>query len=547
MSSATRRLSWMPQIIVVALLFCAPQSLRAEITNDAVAAELRQIIVSDTKTIGTDDGDERLFGVYTYYEERDFKPLWVRDNGTKAKAKDFLDIIRAAEEDGLDPNNYRANEIAARIDAQDPRSLAELDLLLSRSFIDYGNDISVGRVIPDQVGTDIHIKPKGPGPLTLLDGVEQAEDMGPYVDSLAPASANYARLKEALMLYRDIEARGGWPSLPEGPTMKPGTVDARTPLLRRLLIATADLSASAPDMNELYDGAVVEGVKLFQERHGLTADGVIGPGTLEALNVPVEERIRQLVLNMERRRWMPDDTGKYYVFVNLADQYLKIVDDDRTVHDAKLVVGKPFSRTPIFTQKMSYIVFNPYWNVPTSIAVNEYLPKLKANPAALAAQNFEVVRGETEISPYSVSWANYGRGNFPFVLRQKPGPKNALGRLKFMFPNPYNIYIHDTPAKSLFDRDNRFFSHGCMRVQNPEELAKVILSHDDPSWTMERIEQELKVNRNKAVRLKKAIPVYVTYLTAWANKDRAVNFRKDVYGRDQELLVALRKVGDVVN
>ncbi|WP_137389717.1 L,D-transpeptidase family protein [Rhodoligotrophos defluvii] len=547
MVGALCRLGAWPHLWLALFIFGLGGAAAAETTNTRVAAEIQAIIDGGGVSVGIDDNDKRLFDVFTYYQERDYKPLWVRDNGPKSKARDFLDILRAAEEDGLDPRNYLIGEITARMEARDSKTLAALDLLLSRAFIDYGNDLSVGRVVPDQIGKDTHLKPHGPGALTLLDGAEQAEDIGPYVDSLAPPSANYARLKEALALYRDISYRGGWPKIPDGKPLKPGMTDKRVPLLRELLIATADLSASAPDMHELYDGAIIDAMKLFQERHGLTSDGVIGPDTLEALNVPVEDRIRQIVLNMERRRWMPDDTGKFYVFVNLADQYLKVVDGEKTIHDARLVVGKPYSRTPVFTQNMTYVVFNPYWNVPTSIAVNEYLPKLKANPYALASQGFEVLRGGQVVDFGSVPWRSYGRGTFPVMLRQKPGAKNALGQLKFMFPNPYNVYIHDTPAKSLFDRDSRYFSHGCMRVENPVKLAEVILGHDDPSWTPGRIAQQLKVQKNGVAKLKTPVPVYVTYITAWANKDASVHFRKDVYGRDEELLVALRKVGDVVN
>jgi murein L,D-transpeptidase YcbB/YkuD len=533
-------------VLVAVLLMLAPLTSAASANNEAVAFALRAIIEEGTnpKVVGD---SEKLFDVYTYYQERDFKPLWVRDNGPKAKGRDFLDILRNAREDGLDPRNYMIDEIEARMDDKDAVGLATLDLLLSKAFLEYGSDLSVGRVTPETVAKDIHLKPRRLGVLNMLDAVEQAEDIPVVIDALAPQSPNYARLKEALLLYRDIANRGGWPKVPDGPVLKPGMKDSRVPVLRELLIATADLDATAPDMNELYDGALVDAVKLFQERHGLTPDGVIGPGTLEQMNTPVEDRIRQLVLNMERRRWMPEEKSDFYVFVNLADQALKVVKNDRTIHDARLVVGKPYSRTPDFTEKMTYLVFNPYWNVPTSIAVNEYLPKLKANPAALNSQGFEVERGGQVVSPTAVSWSSYGRGNFPVRLRQKPGARNALGRLKFMFPNPYNIYIHDTPARDLFNRDNRFFSHGCMRVENPEKLAEVILGHDDPSWSAARIEERLKVDKNKVVKLKTPIPVYVHYLTAWANKDSAVNFRKDVYGRDAELLAALKKTGHVVD
>lgn len=534
------------KLAVIALLavciLAVPQEVRADTHNVRVGAEIRQIIEGGQTTIGTDDGDQRLIQVFTYYAERDYKPLWVRDNGPKSKARDLLAIIRAADEDALDPQDYFISEIAERIEVRDPRGLAELDLLLSRAFIDYGHHLSVGRVTPDSLGNAIHITPVGPGPLTLLDGAEQADDIPTYVDSIAPQSDNYARLKEALAAYRALAAEGGWPRVPDGPTLKPGMTDERVPVLARYLSVVGDLSGEAARRaaaGDIYDETLAAAVERFQERHGLAVDGVVGPATLAQINVPVEQRAREMALNLERRRWMSDDLGAFYVFVNLADQYLKVVDGEQTVHDAPLVVGKPYHQSPVFSEDMTYIVFNPYWNVPHSIAVNEYLPKLRANPGALASQNIRVLSGSGQVNPYRVNWARLSRGNFPFRLRQDPGPKNALGRIKFMFPNPHSVYIHDTPAKSLFDRATRTFSHGCMRVKDPAVLAEVILSRDDPAWTKERVAAQFGRGNNRVVRLKTKVPVHVTYLTAWVNKDRSIHFRKDVYDRDTRLAAAL--------
>jgi murein L,D-transpeptidase YcbB/YkuD len=236
---------------------------------------------------------------------------------------------------------------------------------------------------------------------------------------------------------------------------------------------------------------------------------------------------------------MPDDLGSFYVFVNLADAALKVVKDvgerEKTIHTARLVVGKPYSRTPVFTDNMEYVVFNPYWGVPASIANNEYLPKLRKDPGILARERIRVIGPSGEISPYSVDWN--GLSKVPYQLRQDTGEGNALGRLKFMFPNPYNVYIHDTPSKSLFAKENRYFSHGCMRVQYPEQLAEVILGSQ--GWTIEKIKAQIASGKQKIVTLSTKIPVHVTYLTAWVNKDGSVNFRNDVYGRDKKLAVVL--------
>ncbi len=542
--AASLRRAFVPFIAVLAIWVVAGTAAAyADSHNVAVGNEIRDIIEGGQTTVGIDDADQRLIQVFTYYAERDYKPLWVRDNGPKSKARDLLTILKTSYEDGLDPQDYEVAEISERIDGRTPRQLAELDLLLTRAFIDYGRDLSTGQVEPDKLGGPIHITPIGPGPLTLLDGAEQADDIPEYVDTrIAPQSANYARLKQALAVYRQIAKRGGWPQMPDGPVLKPGMADARVAVLARYLAVTGDLRpelAQNAGADGTYDDMLVAAVKRFQERHGLAVDGVIGAATLEQINVPVDRRIHQMVLNLERRRWMPEDLGSFYVFVNLADQYLKVVDGEQTVHDAPLVVGKPYHQSPVFSDNMTYIVFNPYWNVPYSISVNEYLPKLRANPGALQSQNIRVLTGKGAVNPYAINWSAYSRRKFPFRLRQDPGPKNALGRIKFMFPNPYNVYIHDTPAKSLFSRATRTFSHGCMRVQDPVKLADIILGHDDPRWTPERVKAEFAKGDNRVVRLKTPIPVHVTYLTAWANKDGSINFRKDVYDRDPRLTAAL--------
>jgi murein L,D-transpeptidase YcbB/YkuD len=526
------------QIFAVAIVVavCWPQVAAAQ--SDAVAGELQYIIQDGIATPGAEDDDERLIQVFTYYEDRSFKPLFVRDDGPKAKAKVLLEHLRNADEDGLDPGSYGIAEIEKRLADPSPVNLAETEILFARAMIDYGRDLTAGRVEPRKVNKSLFVYPHGPGPLTLLEGAEQADDLGSFIATLAPQTPNYARLKEALVAHRTIAARGGWPKLPLAETLKPGMEDTRVATLRTLLETTGDLAPGA-HASGIYHGEIVEAVKRFQYRHGLEEDGVIGPTTLAELNVPVEERIVQIELNMERRRWMKDDLGKRYIFVNLADQYLKVVENDKTIHTALLVVGKPYHSTPVFSEEMTYLELNPFWNVPPSIATNEYLPKLRRNPGVLERENIRVLAaGNSEVSPWAVDWASIS-GRFPYFLRQDPGPKNALGRIKFMFPNQFNVYIHDTPSKSLFAKASRIFSHGCMRVQYPEQLAEVLLK--EQGWTKAKLEQAIATGERRVLKLKRTIPVYVTYLTAFANKDGSVHFRRDVYGRDKTLAAALQQ------
>lgn len=523
-------------IVLFALL---PAHLALAANNEQVASAIEAFITSGQINLGSERNDERLFQIFTYYQDRNFKPIWTRDGGAKTKGKVLLEALRNAGEHGLDPKKYYVEDIAERIDSANPEVLAELDLLLSDVFADFAQDLSKGRVDPSSINSDLAITSRGAGPLFLIDGAEKADDLMPYLDTVKPQTVRYDRLKAALAAYRKIEAAGGWPMIADGPVIKPGEEDGRVPVLRQILKITGDL-ATGEGAGAVYDENLVAAVKSFQERHGRNPDGVIGPSTVKALQVPIGERIEQIVLNLERRRWMADDLGKLYVFVNQADQVLKVVREEgereKTIHTARVVVGKPYHRTPVFSNKMKYIVFNPYWNVPMSIANNEYLPKLRRNPGALARENIRLISASgSEVSPYSVNWAAVSR--VPYRLRQDTGGRNALGRIKFMFPNKFNVYIHDTPSKSLFAKESRYFSHGCMRVQHPEQLAEVLLGQQ--GWNAGRIASQIASGKRRIVNLKAPIPVHVTYLTAWANKDGPVHFRDDIYGRDKILAKAL--------
>ena len=507
--------------------------------NESVASAIEQFVTSGQLNLGKTADDKRLFQLLTYYLDRNFKPVWTRDTGLKGKGKALLKMLENAGDDGLDPAWYGTADIKARAGSTNPEVLAELDLLMSMAFADYAGDLQKGRIDPSSIDRELHIKPHGPGALTLIDKAEEADDLEPFVYQLADANPRYARLKKALADYRKIAASGGWPKIPAGAALKPGMDDARVPVLRKYLTVTGDLAANDTPDSTTYDDTLVAAVRKFQERHGEDVDGVIGPGTLKAMNVPVGDRIRQIIINLERRRWMERNLGKRYVFVNQADQFLKVVDTlptrEKTIFTARVVVGKPFHRTPVFSDMMEYIVINPYWNVPPSIANKEFLPKLRRDPGALARMNIRIIAASGEVNPYSVNWNAMSR--IPYRLRQDTGGRNALGRLKFIFPNPYNVYIHDTPSKSLFKRSSRYFSHGCMRVQNPVSLAAVLLGPQ--GWNAARIKARITGGKRQIVRLKKKIPVHVTYLTAWVNKDGTVNFRKDIYGRDRRLAKAL--------
>lgn len=525
----------------ILILFWAviPQAAIAA-ENERVAAELKTVIESGEPAIGNENNDERIVEVYVFYaSDRDYKPLWVRDSGPKSKAREVIDVFKAAADMGLNPANYQIDNIEGRMNAREPRELAELELLLTRAFIDFGRDISRGRILPQQAGTENAIVAKELGALTLIDGAENADSIAEYVKTLEPQTAAYRQLKKALAIYRDIAAKGGWPAIGKGPALKPHMRDARIAGIRRYLAITGDLDVKDQGSGEEYDDTLVEAVKSFQARHGLTEDGIIAQTTLDEMNVPIAARIRQIEANLERRRWMEDDPGPYYISVNVADQTLQVIRDGQVIHWARLVVGKPYSSTPVFSETMKYVVLNPYWNVPPSIASKEYLPKLKRNPGALKRESIRIFAGSGgnghEVDPYGVNWSGLSR--MPYSLRQDPGAKNALGRAKFMFPNRFNVYLHDTPSKSLFAKDLRIFSHGCMRVEYPLDLAALLLK--DQGWTREKIDAQVASDKQRVINLAKPIPVHITYITAWADDTGTVEFRRDVYGRDKRLIEAL--------
>jgi murein L,D-transpeptidase YcbB/YkuD len=478
-------------------------------------------------------------GLREFYTDRVYAPVWFDQNGIKEDAHLAIAAMAEANDHALNPNNYAPLELAQKIDtAQSPDEWAQFDLELSRQFLRYATHISSGRVQPNKINKALNLFPDRPEPKSFFENAEQAVDFSAFLDSLPPQSDNYARLKRRLAQYRTKAEAGGFIGVPDGEVLKPGMTDARIPVLRERLIEE-DIQIAGNHTGEVYDGDLVEAVKIFQDHHGLATDGVIGKNTLARLNIPIQDKLIQMELNMERRRWMRDDLGEFYVFVNLADQNLKVVRNGKTIHTTRVVVGKPYHATPVFSDQLEYVEINPFWNVPYSIATKEYLPKLKQNPSALSRQKIRVFQNGSEIAPTQVAWNSYSGGNFPFRLRQDPGDGNALGRIKFMFPNEFNIYIHDTPSKSLFSRAERAYSHGCIRASNPFALADVLLT--DSNSTPGHWEHIRDGGERTVVKPVVPIEVHLTYLTAWMNKDGSTHFRKDIYGRDEVLLKALRK------
>ncbi len=481
---------------------------------------------------------ERLVVLAAFYRERQMAPLWLDENGATARARSLAAALRSADRSGLDPEDYGASIIAGLLPAGAPDERAELELRLSLGLIEITSDLASGRLEPHKVDPELFVYPQEVDPAKVIRTAATVTDIAAFVGSFEPAQPEYQRLRAALADYRALAAAGGWPAVTDGPTLKPGMTAPRVAQLRARLGVPA---ASGTDP-ALFDDELARAVESFQQRHGLEQDGAVGQNTLAALNVSVEDQIRQILLNLERRRWMPDNPGERYVFVNLADFELKVVDGPKTVFDTRVVVGAPYHRTPVFSGEMTYLEINPYWNVPPSIARNELLPKIRQDPGYLAANNFELLSDWSDsakvLDAHTIDWSTVTPERFAYKLRQGPGPGNALGHIKFMFPNRFNVYLHDTPARGLFAKDQRSFSHGCIRVANPEQLGAFVLDRQD-GWSLAEIEAAIATGQRMVVPLQEPLPVHITYLTAWVNKDGSVNFRRDVYGRDEILAAAL--------
>lgn len=471
-----------------------------------------------------------------WYQARDYQPLWLVDGKVDSRVEKVIYKLLTAYEDGLISDDYKATKLFALAGTSDVEQQADLEVSLSAAVVLYSQHLFTGRVSPSAINRELVIYPSKISAGKILQRLSDTDSAIAVLDSLAPETPRYDRLRKYLLRLRVLEARGGYTAVPKGDVLKPDQTDPRLEALRQRLRQSRDLRNGA-HVGDVYDGELVEAVKNYQRRNGLAIDGVVGPGTLKQLNVSIKNRIEQVELNLERRRWMQNDYGTRYVFVNLADQVLKLVDDGKTIYAEIVQVGLPFHRTPVFSDELKYLEFNPYWNVPYSIATKEYLPRLKRNPFTLQSVNIKVLRGGSVVSPASVPWSSYSRSNFPVRLRQEPGPKNALGRVKFMFPNKYNIYIHDTPAKSKFSRASRYFSHGCIRLHDPFKFARTLLKAQGVSSA--KIKSIRKSGKRTVVQLKRKVPVHIAYLTAWVNKDGSAHFRRDIYGRDKILAKAL--------
>lgn len=489
-----------------------------------------------------------------FYSLRNFQPAWIVGGKPNEHAATFLTALSSADQHGLRPEIYHYQIIMEKLEAlkeieqlsrePDIYILTDLDLLLTDSFLTYGSHLLAGQVNPETFDPEWIANRRGADMATILQEALVSGKIYESLRSLWPKHEGYTRLYETYQQYRLLLENGvRWPFVEAGPKMQLGDHHNRVAILRSRLSDEPELHPGflAGETN-VFDKNLKMAVIDFQSRHGLDMDGVVGPATLAALNISLEEKLERIRLNLERWRWLPENLGYRSVQVNIADFQLKVVEHEQTVLEMKIIVGKNYRQTPVFSDKITYMVLNPTWYVPQSIAVNDKLPLIKKNPRYLAQQKMRVFSGWSadarEINPYHIDWTRVTESNFSYRLRQDPGPNNALGRIKFMFPNRFNVYLHDTPSRELFNKTNRTFSSGCIRIQKPEELALYLLK-DDPRWNPEKFRNTLDTMKEQSIRLPEPVPVHLLYWTVFVDDDGVVQFRNDIYGRDAQLANAL--------
>ena len=460
------------------------------------------------------------------------RPCWVTPDGPDHRAQDLYKVLAHVDAHGLDPERYKVTKISFLFNSDRAEDRFELDSLLTQALVQLAMDLRFGRKearAADGDGSKSAERDESAERAVQAEAHKVAlnpeSDVVGFLRSLLPQHRQYGKMMRALETYRQLALSGGWPSVPQGRSIKPGELDSRIPVIAERLRVSEDLGVE-PVSLERFDAGLVQAVEHFQRRHGLPSDGIVGKQTVDAMNVTAEERVAQIAVNLERWRWLDRDLGERFVMVNLAGFEVLFVkqtgETGEVLFRAPVIVGKPFLRTPVFSSKLRYLELNPYWNVPKSIEVKEVLPKEQKSPGYMASQHMQFI--------------DTGRSK---RIRQEPGPWNALGVVKFIFPNPYDVYLHDTPTKKLFEATTRTFSHGCIRVKDPLTLAELLLGGQATGWGAERIADIIREGKNVRVPLPQEISIHIVYRTAWVDVDDSINFRSDVYGRDSRLANAL--------
>ena len=483
--------------------------------------------------------------VATFYRESAYEPVWTGDGDSfVARRKALISALGRVEDHALPAERYSTDQLVAQMaGARSVRDLGMVEVALTKAYLRYARDINSGILVPSRVDSGIVREIKRRDRTELIQSFAAAEDPKAFLRSLAPQTQEYTRLmKEKLRLARLI-ASGGWGKTVPVAKLEPGKTGDSVIALRDRLMRMGFMQRSATAQ---YDRDLEKAVQAFQIAHGLESDGVAGKGTITEINVSAEQRLKSIMVAMERERWLTREIVGREILVNLTDFTAKVIDDGKLTFRTRSVIGKNQSdrRSPEFSDTMTHMVINPTWNVPRSIATKEYLPMLKRNPNAVSYLRLVNGRGQT-VDRGSVDFSQFTTRNFPFDMKQAPGNRNALGLVKFMFPNKHNIYLHDTPQKALFKREMRAYSHGCIRLQQPFDFAYTLLQPQE-SAPKAFFHKTLNTSRETRVDLDQPIPVHIIYRTAYTEAKGPVQYRRDIYGRDAKIWNALTNEGVVL-
>jgi murein L,D-transpeptidase YcbB/YkuD len=525
------------------LLMCLPPAVRAQTRNNAQIQYLSEQLHmgADVAVAGASLAASNI--IPELYSRREFAPAWTDED----RVDEYLRLIGSAAEEGLDPDDYLYAELSGlvrdyRQSPDDANLRGELDVLLTESLSRFGNHLIYGKVDPAKLDENWNWvrKPGGQDPVAIVQRAIDSESIRVFIDEFLDRGPIYLRMKAALARYRSLANAGGWPTIDAGPTLKPGMEDRRIAVVRSRLAVTGDLPKGEDNQSPVFDGELERGVRAFQERHNLDADGVIGAQTLAAMNISADERVDQIRVNLERLRWVVRNIEDEFVVTNIAAFQTYLVRDRKVVWSGRSQVGRFYRQTPVFTAKMKYLQFNPTWTVPPGILANDILPAVQEDIAYLAQNEMDLVdRDGNRVDPQTVDWSRYGPGRLPpYQFVQRPGPANAMGRVKFMFPNSHFVFLHDTPSKALFDRAERTFSSGCIRVENPFEFAELLIN-DPEKLTPESIQRLLDSKKPQTVFLEEPMTVMLLYGTVGVFEENRVRFFSDIYQRDARVLDSL--------
>lgn len=519
-----RKLVILLSFILFGLLTVLSEPARAQSPEEIESAVDRRILETAL------EGERRAIlaqFLQEFYVVFDNTALWTDPINVEAA----LEAIADAESDGLNPEDFGYSRIAALRASGDK---ASLDVALTENVVLLAYTLALGKIDPASLSVGIDYRRAFSGdPIGALKRAVEERSLVQAIAAQRPRLLYYSSLRDALGSYRAMQRGGGWPAVSDGPTMRLGDSGPRVEEMTRRLAA----EGLSDGVTQEFDPIVESAVRRFQEMHGLEADGIVGPSTVAEMNVNVEERIDQIRINMERARWIGGIAPDRQVLVNIAGFYASLVEDGNPVWTTRTIVGREYSQTPIFTDAIEYIEFNPTWTAPRSIIRNELAPKILADRSYLSAHGYYLANDAGDrINPTKVDWSSMTAKSFPFWVVQEPGPQNALGQVKFMFPNPHSVYLHDTPQRTLFDRAERSFSHGCIRTEDPLKLAELILAQQ--GWDRNRIDATVSSGKTFRVSLETPVPITILYWTVDPVGD-TLRFYPDLYGRDPAVLAAL--------